>query len=245
MIKPVAHPPRRRLSDEVRDWMLAELVLSGDLEPGDRLPSEAELCARYNVSRITVRAALRSLQDAGYIAVRHGRGSMLLPRADSIAAGLDRLCPLETFAAESGNRISSTDQHVEAVSFDDRTARLLGVRAGSPGVVVRRTELYGGTPVGRVVEHVPDGVLPPSRLREPGAVLDRLLTDVGVEYTDCDLTPVVLDRELAEALSVDVGSPALHLDELARVGDGRIVARSQAWLLPEHFRFALRRRRQE
>ncbi len=62
---------KRKLSDEVRDRLLA-MLNEGGLRPGDVLPSERELMARYGVGRPAVREAMQSLQGLGLIDVRHG-----------------------------------------------------------------------------------------------------------------------------------------------------------------------------
>ena len=58
--------------------------------PGELLPREADLCEHYDVSRVTVRAALRSLWDHGLISVRNGVGAVVLPNAKEVRHGLDR-----------------------------------------------------------------------------------------------------------------------------------------------------------
>lgn len=50
----------------------------GTLKENDKLPSEQELCRQYDVSRITVRAALAKLQERHYIVKRQGQGSFVL-----------------------------------------------------------------------------------------------------------------------------------------------------------------------
>jgi GntR family transcriptional regulator, transcriptional repressor for pyruvate dehydrogenase complex len=55
---------------------LEDLVL-GELEPGAELPSEADLAARFAVSRLTVREAARSLQARGLVETRHGRRTVV------------------------------------------------------------------------------------------------------------------------------------------------------------------------
>jgi len=57
---------------------LEDLVL-GELEPGAELASEAELAARFQVSRLTVREAVRSLQARGLVETRHGRRAVVAP----------------------------------------------------------------------------------------------------------------------------------------------------------------------
>jgi DNA-binding FadR family transcriptional regulator len=59
------------------DRVVAELerrILSGELEPGRRLPTEAELCELLAVSRSVVRDAIRSLAARGLVAVKQGQG---------------------------------------------------------------------------------------------------------------------------------------------------------------------------
>jgi GntR family transcriptional regulator of arabinose operon len=58
------------LSEELR-----KKILNGEVKPNDKLPSENELSAAYQVSRQTVRKALQILQEEGYIYTEHGRGT--------------------------------------------------------------------------------------------------------------------------------------------------------------------------
>jgi DNA-binding FadR family transcriptional regulator len=62
---------RRKLADEVRDRLLT-MIRSGELQPGDRLPSERDLMDRFAVGRPAVREALQSLGSAGLIEISHG-----------------------------------------------------------------------------------------------------------------------------------------------------------------------------
>ncbi|MFD8508596.1 GntR family transcriptional regulator [Streptomyces sp. NPDC059687] len=52
-------------------------ILMGEFAPGSLLPSEAQLMARYDVSRPTVRNAIAALRTEGLIDVRHGKGSFV------------------------------------------------------------------------------------------------------------------------------------------------------------------------
>ncbi|TRY17413.1 FadR family transcriptional regulator [Tessaracoccus rhinocerotis] len=53
------------------------LILSNGLHPGDALPSESELCERLNVSRSSVREAIRTLTTLEIVDVQHGRGTFV------------------------------------------------------------------------------------------------------------------------------------------------------------------------
>jgi len=60
---------------------LLQGIRLGVVVPGDRLPSERELAAMFNVSRVTLREAIRALQQAGYVRSRRGRygGTFVAP----------------------------------------------------------------------------------------------------------------------------------------------------------------------
>jgi GntR family transcriptional repressor for pyruvate dehydrogenase complex len=74
----------RRLSDRVADALL-EHILAADLQPGDRLPTEAELGRQFEVSRTVVREAVRSLAARGVVQVRPGAG-LTVSRVDASTA---------------------------------------------------------------------------------------------------------------------------------------------------------------
>jgi DNA-binding FadR family transcriptional regulator len=54
---------------------------SGDLKPGDKLPSEQEMVERYGVSRTVVREAISSLRASGFVATQQGVGAFVLQRS--------------------------------------------------------------------------------------------------------------------------------------------------------------------
>lgn len=142
------------LGDRVRDAFFDQFITNGAVPAGGRLPTETELCQRYEVSRITVRAALRSLQDAGFVSTRQGQGTTVLPRSDTIASGLDHLCSFETYAREDGRDVETALIDIEELEAVSDIAHRLDVPLGSPILVVRRAKLYGGAPIGWIVDYV-------------------------------------------------------------------------------------------
>jgi DNA-binding FadR family transcriptional regulator len=72
---------------------LKERILAGQIEPGQKLPTEASLVAEFGVSRTVVREAISRLQAAGLVETFQGRGSyvLALPETEGFAIGADRV----------------------------------------------------------------------------------------------------------------------------------------------------------
>ena len=79
---------RRRLYEEVVE-RIQQLINSGEIRPGDSLPSERELMEIYGVGRPAIREALLTLQKAGFVSVSGGgRTRVIEPTAEHIVESL-------------------------------------------------------------------------------------------------------------------------------------------------------------
>jgi len=79
-----------RLADHVAD-QIEKLIVDGRLEPGTRLPSEAELAKQFEVSRTVIREAVQMLVTKGLVETRHGVGTTVKPFSrDIIVSSLSR-----------------------------------------------------------------------------------------------------------------------------------------------------------
>ncbi|MHC3004996.1 GntR family transcriptional regulator [Gordonia metallireducens] len=236
----------RNLAGEVRAALLEDFILSGLVQPGDYLPSEADLCRRYDVSRITVRAALAGLNEAGYIRSQQGRGSLVVGTPEVLSSGLSQLASVETYAASQGKKVSTKDLVISEIGLDKASAAALGLRPGTPAVEIRRVKLLGGKRIGWILDIVPVEVASRELLekRFDGSVLDVLagLPGMGNIYSDCTLVALPLSEEIAGKLGVESGSPAMLMDEVTYSGAGEPINLSKAYMLNKHFNFVLRRR---
>lgn len=124
---------------------LRKMIDSGQLKPGDLLPSEDELSRVYKVSRMTARQALQSLKNLGLASRHKGRGTFVSePRVEK------DITHLAGFTAEMkslGMRPSSKVLVVEQITADAETARTLEIEAGEPVFRLRRLRLANDIPM--------------------------------------------------------------------------------------------------
>jgi GntR family transcriptional regulator, transcriptional repressor for pyruvate dehydrogenase complex len=119
-----------RVSQAIVD-QVKMLLRQGRLKPGDRLPSERELCERFGVSRVTVREALRVLEAGGLVDIRvgaHGGAFVTTPTSQLIGEGLadllnlSPLTALEVTEARQVFELGIVPLVIERATDDDITA---------------------------------------------------------------------------------------------------------------------------
>lgn len=111
----------KRLYEEIVD-QIKQLITGGELKPGDKLLSERELADKLQVSRVSVREAIRALEMLGFIEIRQGEGTFVR----DVAAD-DVIRPLAMFLAVE--RGSLLDMFEVRRIFETATAGLAAERA--------------------------------------------------------------------------------------------------------------------
>ena len=131
-------PHHRRIEQALRERIVG-------LQPGDRLPSDADLRAEFGVSRMTARNAMQRLADEGLIARHPGRGSFVArPPAHRRA---DRLMTFSQEMARRGLRPTSVVLAREVRPATPAESAALGLPAGEPVVGLRRLRCADDRPM--------------------------------------------------------------------------------------------------
>ena len=91
----------RRASEAIYE-QLRELITSGTLRPGDRLPSERAMMEQLHRSRPTIREALRMLEQGGYVASTHGASGAVVQELtiDGVEQPLSAMLQLNQISLE-------------------------------------------------------------------------------------------------------------------------------------------------
>ena len=212
---------------EIRYRVIAEALRArvgdGTLAPGRLLPSEAELGAEFDASRVTVRRALELLRDEGLVDARQGFGWFV--SAAPLQQTLGRLATIEGQLADGGIR---PERRILEFGFERASRKVRSVLGVDQVLRVRRLNLADGEPFALVTvwcsaelgEHLSRADVERSPFYE--------LLEVPLRGASQTIGADAATAGDAELLGVPVGSPVLRCRRVTTDTSGRAV------LLSEH-----------
>jgi GntR family transcriptional regulator len=240
MVLAKRRPP---LADHVRTE-LRQLIVSGKVPAGSRLPSESHLCDQYNVSRITLREAVQGLVQEGYVVRRQGSGTYVT-RRPTLQNSLDTNFSYTEYLENAGIRAGKKVLSAKSVPADAETAEALAVEEGTRVVEVRRLRTADGQPAVYSIDAIPADIVSVAADRSAlRGSLYRLLAENGhpVDHGEAIVAPAVAHKELAQLLDVDRGTLLQHLQQIDYDTSDRAVMFSLEWHVPSVFELRVYRR---
>jgi len=220
---------------------LRDEIVQGVRPVGSALPTEHELAAQQEVSRITARRALDELALGGFVTRKRGVGSRVCyagPPA-AIEANLEQaLDTLIAFGRDTQVRVVSIAETRASADI----AAALEIEPGAPVIAAVRMRDRDGEPLGRVTSHAVPALAP--ILTRDNLVTRPILTLVqehghriasGTETIGARLA----DDALAEALAVEWRSALLTIERIVRGEDGTPLLRTLAEYRADRYRIGL------
>ncbi|WP_258064033.1 MULTISPECIES: GntR family transcriptional regulator [unclassified Pseudoclavibacter] len=208
----------KQIADDLR-----RRIASGQLAPGDDVPSEGELAERWSTSRGPVRNALAALRSEGLIETGRGRPARVVERKAHQA--VDVSIPFTKWAKEIGTVPGAETQEVSLRRPDPAQAETFGIDPSQLVVHVLRLRSLDGRPtmlerltfteeVGRHLFEVDLNTVS----------ITEFLDSRGYGYTDIDheIDAKAADALDARLLEIEEGSPVLRLRRVTRDNDGRV-----------------------
>jgi GntR family transcriptional regulator len=199
------------------ETVLRQLIERGEWTAGSQIPNEDRLCDMLGISRITVRHALRNLEQAGLLRREHGRGTFV--RSATVVAGVRGLTSftdeMKTLALSPGTQLLDASR----LRASDRVADALAVPVGEPLVRLRRLRLGNGLPIGIQSSHLPESRVP--GLYEQAGEIQSLYKWLEEHYR---IKPIRADEvyrvgsvgaEDAEMIQLPTGTPAFEVERIA------------------------------
>ncbi len=193
---------------------------SGEWRPGELIPSENELAARFNVSQGTVRKAIDEMAAENLLLRRQGKGTYVASHNDDdphVSFRFLRLVP------ENGKLEPSQSVPLECwrAKAGLEVSRILGIKPGAPITIVRRLLKFGAKPV--VVEEIYlpgetfDGLSLEILQEYQGSFYGLLESRFGVRMIRAEerLRAMAADRASAALLGVAEGAPLLSVERVS------------------------------
>jgi GntR family transcriptional regulator len=206
--------------------LIVRSLQAGEWKPGEAIPSEMELAARFKVSQGTVRKAIDELATENLLVRRQGKGTFVATHAEQkVQFRFLRLAPDDGDPAGAQRRFIDC-RRLRAPSD---IARALNLKAGDTVVQVRRVLSFRGSPV------VLDDIWLPGQLFK-GLTAEKLSeyrgpmyglfeTEFGVRMIRAEekIRAVAADAAAGELLGLPAGTPLLSVERLSLTYDDRPV----------------------
>lgn len=223
---------------QIKDLMLQALE-AGEWRPGQVIPSEQELAARFNVSQGTVRKAVDEMASENLLVRKQGKGTFVASHHDPRAFfRFLRLVPL------SGDITSPSSMPLDCwrAKAGQEASRMLDIKVGDQIIIVRRLLKFSGHPV------VVDEIYLPGEIFH-ALTLEMLQTWTGSLYSLFEsrfglrmiraqerIRAVAADRSVSEVLDVPEGHPLLSVERVTYTyGEKPVEWRRGLYLTDEHY----------
>lgn len=189
---------------------------AAEWKPGEAIPSEVELAARFKVSQGTVRKAIDELAAENLVVRRQGKGTFVATHAEQqVQYRFLRLVP------DGDKRPAAVERKLlecRRQRASGEVARTLGLKAGDPVIQARRLLLFAGRPV--VLEEIwlPGGLfkgLTAERLAEyRGALYAFFETEFGVRMIRAEekVRAVIAGPVEVALMGLKEGAPLLSVE---------------------------------
>jgi GntR family transcriptional regulator len=216
---------------------LEEAIRSGELKPGDRLPSEDVLTRRYKVSRITLRQAVDALVRKEIIVRRQGKGTFVSRPA--VKHDLKRLHGLLASLFGQAETASTKLLRYELHRAPPEIAELLGLREGQRALALDRLYLIGRRPVAYAQNWLVPEVAALPRAKADLISTEDMMRDAGIHIVS---TQVSIRAETAGAiagrhLKLTARAPVLVLRRRAVGDDGNVKEAGRLWFCSDAYEF--------
>ncbi|PRY22093.1 GntR family transcriptional regulator [Aliiruegeria haliotis] len=209
---------------------LRSAIADGQYPEGSRLPTEADLAARFGVNRHTVRHALATLIEDGLVHSRRGSGTFVLSKP--LDYPLSERVRFHRNLRDAGRLPGREILAIEVRTATEAEARRLSMTPGDEICVAHTLSFADHTPIALAESHFPEARHPgfADALRSSRSVTDALATVGVADYlrTETRLSATIANATQASHLRLPEGAPLL-LTESRSESDGVPVEWGQTW----------------
>jgi GntR family transcriptional regulator len=238
---------KKALYFEVIDVLLQD-IKSGRYPAGSQLPSEDQLAREFAISRVTLREALRFLENDGLIVRRHGAGTFVLDKRAVPIQTLSSIVSISTIFKRAGLEDRFIKVGVKKTPALKRIADKLGIKPGDEIWEVERVRTIGEQPAIYSFDYFPAALVPVGKeetLNEYTHSLYHFLSEIcgqTMAEGECTFKPIRSDKTLSAILQVPPATPLMYVETIDFNGAKEPIIYSPSYYVPELFEFKAGRR---
>ena len=220
-------------------------MIEESMQPDQRLPSENELMALYDVSRNTVRMALDTLEKQGLIYRMKGKGTFVA--SERMRYGLYYLTSFTEEMIQRGMRPSSKIVSFERTLPKSKVMQNLQLQAGQEVFAVERLRMANDEPYALTVSYIPCHMVPNLESEDlaVGSLYEVLENKLSyrIKYAEQVIKPTVATEYEAELLGIERGSPLLLVEGITFLLDGVSIEYYKLLYRGDRYEFTIRAQR--
>jgi len=198
---------------------LAKKIASHEWKPGEKIPSEAELCKTYNVSRITVRKAIEDLVRSGQLIKHQGKGTFV-----TNVSMEHKLSKFYSFSEEL--TLSGMTERAQILSFDivpagEEVSEKLSMQKHEQIFMIKRLRMADEMPYTVEISYIPYALCPgltEKNITENGLYNSMRSLNIFPERIIEKIRAAVVSKSDAGLMKIKPNAPAIKLERLTYYG---------------------------
>lgn len=234
-------PMYRQIADALR-----EKIIAGELKPGDALPTESSLQEAFNVSRVTVRQALKLLTEEQIVESIQGSGTYV--KEERVNYDIYQLTGFYEKLADRNVDTHSEVSIFEVLKADAKLAEKLNLSHDDKVWHVKRVRFIKQKPVNLEETWMPLAMFPDLTwevMENSKYHYVEQIKKLVIDRSEQELVPIMPSEEAIAALSLDPAKPILEKVSRGFLKDGRVFEYSRNVFNTDDYKFTLVARRRQ
>lgn len=232
----------KSLHSKVKEEII-RLITEKKYKPNTLLPTEAEFCEKFGVSRTTIRTALQQLSTEGYIYREQGRGTFVSDSKVKQTLSTTDVKFSEQLMTQ-GKKPLIKVLSLQVVSADEFLANLFQLKEGDPVNRLERIRYADEEPLQYEIAYLPWFKTPGLDREECEKSLYKLLEvqfRLTIKKTVEQLELILADEAIADTLNILVNTPCFSMETYAYLEDGVPIEYSKAVFRGDRANFVIER----
>lgn len=194
---------------------LMDSINKGVYKPGEKIPTENELCNFYSVSRLTVRGAIKELSNDNVLEVIKGKGMFIRPVTLSPLSGIDKIASFSNILNTKGLKVVTKVIELDRVASDDRVSKIFYLAKNNPVIFFKRVRYIEDNPAivtnAYLKYEICSGITSIDLSKNELFHSIENILGIKINYVKRVIEPALSSSEISDLLNIKKNSPVLYM----------------------------------